>query len=230
MSERSKYDTNPLDPEPARRAAAAWGDDATQPLGAQQPTAEASTRRYAQPQSGYANDGYASVYQQNYQSAWQQPPAQTPYPNPVYPPAPPTGYAASATPTLSSKPTNRTVPGLNLPENILSVAPYIPIWYLGAAAGLVILFVTPRTEKRIRFLAAQGLAMQLAFIIASSLAGVAAAGNGVMKAVSGILSLAMFIFSLVYLIKVWKGQDQPLEVLAQPTTWLEEQIAPKAKG
>lgn len=113
-------------------------------------------------------------------------------------------------------------------ENILSVAPYIPIWYLGAAASLVILFMTPRTETRVRFLAAQGLALQLAFIIASTLAGAAAAGNGVMKAVSGLLSLAMFIFPIVYLVKVWKGEAKPIELLAQPTAWLDEQIAPRS--
>ncbi len=237
MGEKSKYDTNPLDPETPRRAAAAWGDQATRhlpPRDTKEPLSEdAPTRRYEAGAAGYAPNPVPPS--SNAASYAPYPPYQTPpgYQYPPFSPTPmPPGYASlpqtAQPPAVTGKPTSRTVAGLNLPENILLVAPYLPLWYLGAAAGLIVLFMTPRTEKRVRFHAAQGLALQLAFIIVSSLSGVFGwGGHGLVKLMAFLVSAAMVIFPLVYLLKVWKGQEKPIEVLAQPTTWLEEQITPR---
>ena len=235
MENEKKYDTNPLDQEAARRAEEAWSGEATRAL-PQRDTGyqgelneDAPTRQFAgnaayQPyQSPYAPPPPQSAPYQ-YQTPYQPPP----FPAPLVPPT-------VSLPATSGKPTSRQVPGLNLPENLLMIAPYLPFW-VGAVAALVELFVTPRHEKRVRFHAAQGLAMQLAVTLiplilrlAGKFGSVIGAWTKPLGLVAALFSVASAIYFIIYLIKVWKGEETPVETLAGPTQWLDENIAPREK-
>ena len=243
MENEKKYDTNPLDPAAARRAEAAWSDDEDPTRALPQRdtlrqgdlTEDAPTRQFAGASGGYEPYPTAApppTYQTPYAPPYQTPYQPSPYPNaPFQPPPPP--LAASGPP--SKKPTSRTAEGLNLPENVLLIAPYIP-FYVGAIAALVELVVTPRQEKRVRFHAAQGLAMHLAVMLipfilslARNIGGLVGAWTGPLRLVAAIFSAAAAVYFIIKLVKVWKGEDEPVEMLAGITRWLQENIAPKEK-
>jgi uncharacterized membrane protein len=246
MAEKSKYDTNPLDQDYARRAEDVWG--ARRSGDEQSPTegiagatrdvarsgneqarrdenAEAPTRRIEQPLAA----SYPSVFIPPPQHA--PPPA--PYGAPgVHAPAP-----ASVAATLGPPSSSRTIPGINLPENVTTMLPYLP-FYIGAILGAVELFLVPRNEVRTRFHAAQGLALQLAILVigfllriasnlvSNTLGGVASVLVGV---ASALFSLAAIVFLIVVLIRVWKGEEFRIGPLEDATKWLNEKIEPRTK-
>jgi uncharacterized membrane protein len=122
---------------------------------------------------------------------------------------------------------NRKVDSVGLPENMLIAAPYIP-WYIGMVAGLLILFLVPKSENKVRFHAAQGLAAHLGILLVTSI--LAAVGN-----VAGVANFGSFLFSLitsillvVWAIKAWRGKPVHIESVDSLTNWLEEKIAPKS--
>lgn len=244
MAEKSKYDTNPLDQDYARRTEDIWG--ARRSSDEQSPTdeiggatrdvtrtgneqarrdenSEAPTRRIEQPLSA----SYPSVFIPPQQYA--QPPAAYRAP----------GAPASATvaATLGPPSSSRTVPGINLPENVTMILPYLP-FYIGAILGAVELFLVPRNEVRARFHAAQGLALHLAILVigfllrfvstlvSNTLGGVASVLVGV---ASALFALAAIVFLIVVLIRVWKGEEFRIAPLEDATKWLNEKIEPRTK-
>jgi uncharacterized membrane protein len=240
MADKNKYDTNPLDPDYARRTDDVWGatrggNDASpteEMSGAtrevarsineqarQDEHAEAPTRRYDQPLPA------------SYPSVFAQPPSH-----------PPAAYGATAQspPAVAmpaGPPTSRTIPGINLPENVTTILPYIP-FYIGAILGAVELFLVPRTEVRTRFHAAQGLALHLGVLVigfllrfastlvSNTLGGVASVMLGI---ASALFSLAALIFFIIAIIRVWKGEDFRIGPLEDATRWLNERIEPRNK-
>src|SRR5438874_9936770 len=139
---KSKYDTNPLDTEYARRVDE---ERRARPLAEAEPKtkerwpSEAPTKRY---------DSSIPVS----------------YPSINVPPSyPPKRADSTAEITDSSKApsSTRVVPGLNLPENVTLALAYAP-FFIGAVGAALELFLTPRTETRARFHAAQALALHLA--------------------------------------------------------------------
>jgi len=248
MAEKSKYDTNPLDQDYARRTEDVWGARRSSGEPGQSPTdeisgatrdvsrtgneqarwdenAEAPTRRIEQPLSA----SYPSVFIPPQQHA--QPPAaygaqgaRAPLP-------------ASVAATVGPPSSSRTVPGINLPENVTMILPYLP-FYIGAILGAVELFLVPRNEVRARFHAAQGLALHLAILVigfllriasnlvSNTLGGVASVLIGV---ASVLFSLAAIIFLIVVLIRVWKGDEFRIAPLEDATKWLNEKIEPRTK-
>jgi uncharacterized membrane protein len=120
--------------------------------------------------------------------------------------------------------TNRSVEGLNLPENIVMVASYVP--YIGVVAALITLLLVPRHETRIRFHASQGLALHIAVYVISSLLNIIGgiAGNNI----GGILfSIASMVFFIVSIIRVWQGEPHHISPLDDATNWLNEKISPR---
>ncbi|HEV2915884.1 MAG TPA: hypothetical protein VGX92_21565 [Pyrinomonadaceae bacterium] len=241
MADKSKYDTNPLDPDYARRTDDVWGarrgaggDASTEDIGgatrdvARTPNerarldeqSEAPTRRYATP-----------------------PPA-TSYPSVFVPPTahPPAAYGApqrtpnaAAAAAVAQPPSSRVVPGINLPENVTTILPYIP-FYIGAILAAVELFLVPRNEARTRFHAAQGLSLHLVVLVigflfrfagnlvSNTLGGVASALLGI---ASALFTLAALIFFIVAIIRVWKGDEFRVAPLDDATRWLNEKIEPR---
>ncbi len=210
MEKKSKYDTNPLDTDYAKRTDEMWGatrSDLPRPTEEQQPlddAAEAPTRRYDNP----LPSSYPSVF--------------------IPPPAQPLKPQAPVTPPINTQqPTSRTVPGVNVPENVALVIPYIP-YYIGGVLAAIELFLVPRGEVRVRFHAAQGLAMHL-FVIAVQLVLNIIGGLTGSRIGSTFFWLASVIFFGISMIRVWKGEPHNVAALDEPTRWLNQTIEPNKK-
>ncbi len=204
----SKYDTNPLDPDfPEKVKAAAAAEVATQTLphhGAETqhfppaaPTEE-QTRRFASPASRMADFTGANV------------PA-------TFPPRGFTGEASSI---------SRKVEKVGLPENVLTAVPYIP-WYLGLVAGLLILFLVPKSEAKVRFHAAQGLAAHVGILIVQTILGIIGNATDMANIGNAIFTLVTSIMLVIFAIKAWKGKPVHIESVDDLTNWLEEKIKPR---
>ncbi len=234
MSEkRSKYDTDPLDPDFVRRTEEVM--ERTRSLGREpqpeparrEPAAtEEPTRRFdEQFANSYPSVFVPPVYQppahgQGYtsfgadaQQQQQQPTEATPGPSSFYDPG--------------ARPTQRPVQKLGIAENVACILPYAP-FYIGLIAAIVELLIVPRHETRTRFHAAQGLALQLMLI----------AGTFAFKIVGAITDsglggwlfwMASFIFLIVSMFRVWEGKPHHLAPLDDTTRWLNEKIEPQVK-
>ena len=214
---KSKYDTNPLDPDFVKNAREGSGDikpetqevkGATREIGAsanenarQNIYSEAPTRRY----DNVSPDGsYPSIF---------VPPTYSP-PAPYQPPATP--YRP-----VEQKPTHRTVAGIGLPEKWAMMLAYAP--FVGVVVALLELFLVPRKEPRVRFHAAQGLALHIAILVVRTLFGVVGAITG--SSVGGALfGVAATIFLIVSMVRVWKGEPHYIAPIAEPSRWLNEHI------
>lgn len=269
MTDKKKYDTDPLDPDFPRRVAElnAPETNSTEEIGTSETThnltgahatretewSEAPTRHFADPpnatsqsyqsifapasppppqqqQSHHSGTTHgaplppAAYYQPNNSSNTQMPPsmpygsgAQQQYAPPSQPFVPPVGAKQS----LAS----RTVAGIKLPENLVLAMPYFP-FYIGAVAAAVELFLVPREERRVRFHAAQALALHavilavgFAFQIVGMIAGTKLGG--------GLFSVAAFVFLIISIVRVLKGERHHIEPLDEAREWLDKQIAPR---
>ena len=209
MDKKTKYDTNPLDADFPRQTREVGG--ATDKVASEQERdtraleSEAPTRRIDVPYS--APTSYPSVF---------IPPQHQP---PVVQPAP------FVPPVTVHPPTSRTIPGVNLPENLVLVAPYIP-FFLGVPAALVELYLVPRSEPRVRFHAAQGLALHMFVIAVQFIFGFfgSLTGAGVGRV---MFAIAAFIFLVISIIRVSKGKPHHIAPLDEATKWLNEKIEPR---
>ncbi|HXD33901.1 MAG TPA: hypothetical protein VN643_22470 [Pyrinomonadaceae bacterium] len=220
---RTKYDTNPLDPDVARKTEEVWGQGdetgdvrgVTSRVGPapeddprQNVYSEAPTRTFASPPSG--DSSYPSVF---------VPPTYAP-PAEVY--KPPQGlYQQPA----AQKTSSRNVEGLGLPEKWATVLPYAPL-YIGVVASILELILVPRTEVRVRAHAAQGLALQLAFVAIGLLFGGIGAITG-SSAGGSIFRFAAFIFLIISMIRVGQGATHRIAPLKDPAEWLNKHIDPR---
>jgi uncharacterized membrane protein len=100
--------------------------------------------------------------------------------------------------------------------------PYAP-FYIGIVASLAELLLVPRKEIKVRFHAAQGLALHIGIVIVQSFLGVLGAITD--SSVGGSLfSLAATIFLIISMIRVWKGEPHNITPLAEPAKWLNRRI------
>ncbi|HEV7902960.1 MAG TPA: hypothetical protein VGO96_03890 [Pyrinomonadaceae bacterium] len=241
MSEkRSKYDTDPLDPDFVRQTEELGGSSAAARETARtaneqarlNPEADAPTRRIEDPLSQPYQSVFVPPAQTPPPPPYQQPTYQQPtYQQPTYqqPPPPATNYmqGAPAAPHAPrpAQPSSRPVAGIGIPEKFALILPYVP-FYIGIVGAIIELLLVPRTETRVRFHAAQGLALQLAILAISLVLGFlgSLAGSGF----GGTLFwLASNIFLVVSMIRVWKGQTHYLTPLDEATSWLYERIEPR---
>jgi uncharacterized membrane protein len=233
---RSKYDTDPLDPDFVRRAEEnLWGaaraprPEYTEPLAPPSVTEEQTRRFDEQPPDSYPSVFVPPAYQPprapqaqpfaGFGAGAHQPPATTHAP----PPGPSSPYPGAQAPQ-GAGPSSRTVARLGLPENIAVVLPYIP-FYIGLVAGIIELAMVPREEKRVRFHAAQGLALNLAILAVSMLFKFVtlASGSGFGAMLFGT---AATVFLIVSAVRVWQGKPHHIAPLEEPARWLGEKIAP----
>jgi uncharacterized membrane protein len=242
MSEkRSKYDTDPLDPDFVRRAEESlWGaarsprPEETEPLPPASVTEEQTRRFDEQPADSYPSVFVPPAYQPprapadspfnaqpftSFGAGAHQPPATTA--------APPAGSSSPYRPAFqqTGAPTSsRPVTRLGLPENIANVLPYLP-FYIGLVAAVIELAVVPRHETRTRFHAAQGLALQMAVVAGAVLFKFVGLITG--SRFGGLLfGLAAFIFLVVSAVRVWQGKPHHVAPLDEPARWLDEKIPP----
>ena len=236
---RTKYDTNPLDEGVAERAhesferkrGGATEDIAgqTHPIAPSAPetsrtqiSEEAPTRRIDDKVTSYPSifvppaPRPSTTYEApRMQSADIYQPPPVPPPNVYQPPPIPINY----------KPGSNKVAGLGIPEKWALILPYLPFW-LAIVASVAELLLVPRTESKVRFHAAQGMALQVvitAITTMLTLAGLASGrwtGSGLFQSVTGI-------FLIIAMIRVWKGKSFHVAPLDEPRKWLDEKIKPR---
>jgi uncharacterized membrane protein len=204
---KTKYDTNPLDEDYARRADNAWGEPRpVKPLPkAEEPwPAEAPTKRY----DSSIPVSYPSI---NVPSS--------------YPPKP-VVTSDRMSPSITPPPSStHIVRGLGLPENVTLALPYTP-FFIGAVMGVIELFLTPRSEPRARFHAAQGLALQLAAVLIKTIFNIVEGITGT-SAGGKIFWLVSTILFIVAMVRSLKGKGVHVEAVDGATEWLNERIDPQ---
>src|ERR1051325_6696508 len=223
-TKKSKYDTNPLDPDVERKAEESWGfgGEQTQQIGgATQEVGKESARK--------------NVYSEAPTRRYDGPPLEQPYPSVFVPPtyAPPTQYQQT-TPNanayyspISNQPTSRPVLGLGIPEKWAVILPYAP--WVGIVASLVELFLTSRREIRVRFHASQALSLHIAILILSTILGVVGAISG-SDFGSILFRVASIVFLVISMLRVWRGEPHRIAPLAEPAQWFNEHIEPRTKA
>lgn len=209
----SKYDTNPLDPDfPARAAAAARSvpGGETQLLNDE----DARTRPFA-PAPGRSDEEATRVLNNA---------APTGFSSPV-----PGQYQTVGFANMNQS-VSRKIDKIGLPENVLTALPYIP-WYIGMVASLLILFLVPKSEPKVRFHAAQGLAAHIGVLIVSAILGFVANITDLAQAGNAIFNIVTTIMFIIFAFRAWKGKPIHIESVDDLTNWLEDKITPSlAKG
>lgn len=226
-TKKSKYDTNPLDPDVERKAEEVWGE-----LGGSAPTQQVggATREVGNSPN---EDARRNVYSEAPTRRYDNPPLEAPYPSVFVPPtyAPPTKYQARQNiyqAPVSSVPTSRPVLGIGLSEKWALMLPYAP-FYIGLVFSLLELFLVPRKEVKARFHASQALALHIGILIIHTLFGVISTITD--SSLGGTLfKLAAFIFLIISMIRVSKGESHRIAPLAEPAQWFNEHIEPRNQG
>jgi uncharacterized membrane protein len=227
-TKKTKYDTNPLDPDYVDQAQDLWGEKedarATQEIHGVtrevQPTREAQSSS----QESARNNIYSEAPTRRYDS----PTLDGSYPSVFVPPTPPHQPAPIqranpylAPPNYQQLP-SRNVAGIGLSEKWAMMLPYAP-FYIGVVASLAELLLVPRKEVKVRFHAAQGLALHIGIVIVQTFFGVLGAITN--SSVGGSLfSFAATVFLIISMIRVWKGEPHNITPLAEPAKWLNRRI------
>lgn len=224
-TKKSKYDTNPLDPDVERKAEESWGDSSgpTQQVGG-------ATREVGRSSN---EDARRNVYSEAPTRRYDNPPLEAPYPSVFVPPtySPPAQYQRGHNiyqPPISDVPTSRPVLGIGIPEKWAVMMPYAPA-YIGLVVSLLELFLVPRKEVKVRFHAAQALALHIAILIVHTLFGVISTITD--SSLGGtFFKLAAFIFLVISMIRVWKGEPHRIAPLQEPAQWFNQHIEPRNQG
>lgn len=223
MEKKSKYDTNPLDPDYERGTDDVWGSvRSTSSTSAAQQTGEAAR----------GTEGHERVSTEAPTRYFEENRPYTSYPSVFIPPAyqPPMNQGAEmprVEASFQQAPPNpkRTVAGIGLPENLCKALPYIP-FSIGIVPAVIELFLVPRKEVNVRFNAAQALALQLAIMFIGFLFRMLSIFTG--SGFGGFLfRCAAFVFLIYSMFRVWKGHQHRLAPLDDATRWLNEKIEPK---
>lgn len=121
---------------------------------------------------------------------------------------------------------NRKVAKVGLPENILVALPYLP-FSIGLIAGVLELLLVPKSETKVRFHAAQGLAAHIGILIVTTILGVVGNITDLANAGNAIFQIVTTIMLVVFTYKAWKGEPIHIESVETLTEWLEEKIKPQ---
>ncbi len=246
-NERSKYDTDPLDPDFVRRTEELRGatrdvrrtpnEQARASEDADAPTRLFHDSRTPTPQPFAPANGHTNA-----------PPSVTAdiphtyHTTNIHADAPhdstlrrPFAEQQQQPPPHALPPSARVVPGVGLPENLLAIAPYAP-FFIGAVAALVELLLVPRSERKTRFHAAQGLALHGAVLgIALFLRMARMLADFSFGSIASVLLwfvwfgffIASTIFFVRAMMRVWGGEPFRVEAADEATKWLDEKITPR---
>lgn len=199
---KKKFDTNPLDPEFPKKVAEAQ-------------EAETASKLTAQTQN-FPNNVMTDEQTKRFEAAQYQ----TYFETPNY--QPPAVYQTNRFVEMN-QPINRKVDKIGLPENILVALAYLP-WGIGLIAGLIELLIVPRSEPKVRFHAAQGLALHIGVLIISAILEVIGGVSSWAGTGSWMFHLAMFICFIIWTIKAYQGKPIHIEAVDDLTNWLEEKV------
>lgn len=206
---KKKFDTNPLDPEFPQRAAE------------QQRQAEAAANSDAQTRHFSPHGSVTEDATRRYDNTNFQPPFIPPFNGQNIPQSYQAGRFAEM-----NEASNRTVPKVRMPEKWLIGLPYLP-WYIGLIASLVILFIVPKSETKVRFHAAQGLAAHIGILIVTTILGIAGNATDLADVGNFVFQIATTIMLIIFAFKAWQGKPVHIESVDDLTNWLEEKIEPK---
>ncbi|NNF00278.1 MAG: hypothetical protein HKN25_14760 [Pyrinomonadaceae bacterium] len=117
---------------------------------------------------------------------------------------------------------------ISLPENVLTALPYIPFAYIGIIAGVIELVFIPKSEPKVRYHAAQGLAAQIAVWIVLTGLGFLSWGTDVADVAATIFSIVTSIMLMIFAYKALRGKPIHIESVQDLTDWIEEKITPKS--
>ncbi len=225
-TKKTKYDTNPLDPDVAKRTEEVRSEEEDGP----------GTRRIkgATREVGHSANESArnNIYSEAPTRTFDNPPLDAPYHSVFAPPVqqpPPSIYQPNPylQMPVSTRPTSRTITGIGLPEKWAMILPYAP-FYIGVIASLVELFLVPRKEVKVRFHAAQGLALHIAILVLQTLFGVL--GSITDSTIGGSLfKAAATVFLIISMVRVWKGEPHRIAPITEPAQWLNQRIEPRNK-
>jgi uncharacterized membrane protein len=95
--------------------------------------------------------------------------------------------------------------------------------------SLLELFLVPRKETKVRFHASQALALHIAILIIHTIFGAISALTD--SSLGGTLfKVAAFVFLVMSMIRVSRGEAHRLAPLAEPAQWFNEHIEPRNRG
>jgi uncharacterized membrane protein len=224
---KSKYDTNPLDPDFVKKTEDLESQENNGP--ATQEVKGGATREIG---SSANENARSNIYSEAPTRRYDNLPLDSPYQSVFVPPtySQPAPYQPPAAPyrPITQRPTARTVAGLGLPENWAIMLPYAP-FFIGVVVSLIELFLVPKQEAKVRFHASQGLALHVAILVVQTLFSVVGAitGSSVGRT---FFSLAATVFLVISMIRVWKGEPHYIAPLAEPAKWFDEHIKPRSKS
>lgn len=218
---KSKFDTNPLDPDFVKKTEAMGSEDNSDPI--TQDVRGGATREIG---SSANENARANVYTEAPTRRYDNLPLDSPYQSVFVPPtySQPAPYQPSPAPyrPITQLPTARSIPGLGLPEKWAIMLPYAP-FYIGVVVSLIELFLVPKSEPRVRFHASQGLALHIAILVVQTVFGVVGAITD--SSIGGnLFSFAAFVFLVISMIRVWKGEPHYIAPVAEPAKWFDEHI------
>jgi uncharacterized membrane protein len=196
-----KFDTNPLDPEFPKKVAEAQETETAYKL-----TPE--TKNF--PPTAVTDEQTRKFDNGRYQEYFEPPTYQ-----------PPAVYHANR--FIEAQPVNRKVDKIGLPENVLVALPYLPFG-IGLIAGLIELLIVPRSEPKVRFHAAQGLALNIGILLITTILGFLSNFTGWVGFGNFIFWISMIICSIIWSVKAFQGKPIHIESVDDLTNWLEEKI------
>ena len=225
-TKKTKYDTNPLDPDVAKRTEEVRSEEEDGP-GTRQ--IRGATREVGHSANESARN---NLYSEAPTRTFDNPPLDAPYHSVFAPPVqqpPPSIYQPNPylQMPVTTRPTSRTITGIGLPEKWAMILPYAP-FYIGVIASLVELFLVPRKEVKVRFHAAQGLALHIAILVLQTLFGVL--GSITDSTIGGSLfKAAATVFLIISMVRVWKGEPHRIAPISEPAQWFNQRIEPRNK-
>lgn len=200
-----KFDTNPLDPEFPKKVTESQ---------------ETETEYKLSPETTNFPPAYVTDEKtQRFQAAQYE----TYFETPNY--QPPAVYQANRLIDPNQN-IHRKVEKIGLPENVLIALPYLP-WGIGLVAGLIELLIVPRTEPKVRFHAAQGMALHIGVWLITAILGFAGIASNWADFGNGLFQIVMMIFSFYWAFKAFKGKPIHIEAVDDLTNWLEEKVRVK---
>ena len=221
-SKKNKYDTNPLDPDVAKKTDEVWGRTST---GSDTQQVKGATGDVGSPADSPRKNIYSEAPTRQFDNSR----ADTQYPSVFIPPtyAPPSVYQPPPNAQQSERPTLRTVAGIGFSEKWALALPYAP--YVGIVASIIELLLVSRKETRVRFHAAQGLALQLAIVVIGRLFWFVGALTD-SSVGGGLFRAASLVFLIISMIRVLRGEPHRIAPLMEPANWFNDHIEPRTKS
>jgi uncharacterized membrane protein len=223
---KSKYDTNPLDPDFVKDTEEVWGEAGTGP---ETQEVRGATREIG---SSANENARSNIYSEAPTRRYDNVPLDAPYPSIFVPPiySQPAPYQPPPAPyrQVDQRPAKRSVSGIGLSEKWATMMPYAP-FFIGVVVSLLELFLVPKKEPSVRFHAAQGLALHIAILVVQTLFGVVGAITG-SSVGSTLFKIAAFVFLVISMVRVGKGKPHHIAMLSEPAQWLNEHIETRNKS